>query len=352
MGDMPAYTLLVPDSFRAELGVKWDPTSRQSYANLAGRVVDPSTGGELHIHPVLPFEFMQAPGMPQINRPGQRIQTNGNTWMPVPQNASEMALQVLLPALRPGVRDAKFVELEDMPKVVEAYEAMMKPATDAMRQKDEDARRNGMDPGQNSMRFFVQRIRVSYVEQNVATDEDFCFVMMVMHWRAAPDAFTGQPGPEVYRWSLVEVRSIRARAGQLDAVAPPLLSVALSARKLPEYAAVMDRLASDLAQADLRAAIQRAEIHRRNAAELARMNQTTYTQQQASRDRMHDKFIDSIRGVDQWTDGQGNSYAIPQQYGVVWTNNHGQVYVTNDPTINPGVTVDPALNWTRLEREP
>jgi hypothetical protein len=350
MGDMPAYSLLVPKGFKADVGVKWDPGSRYSYANFAGRVVDPSHGAELHFHPMLPFEFLQMAGAPQQQH-GARA-ANGNICMPIPQDAKAMATDVLIPMLRPNVRDAVFVTHQDFPKVAALIQEKLQPLIDQNKQRDDQIRQMGGNPGETSLRAFYQRIRVKYVLDGVAMEEDFYFAMTVNATFNPPNQMNGLPGHALYFWILGELRSIRAPAGKLDAATPALVSVSISVRRLPQYAAVMSKLESDLLQQDLRHAMRMSEIHRKNAAELEKINRDTYRQEQQSNDRQRGQFIDSIQGIDRWTANDGTSYALPQEHSVVWRNSNGDIYVTNDPNINPGVTVDPALNWQRLERQP
>ena len=70
----------------------------------------------------------------------------------------------------------------------------------------------------------------------------------------------------------------------------------------------------------------------------------------AINDRLQGKIIDSIQGVQQWSGNDGYQYALPQEYGIAWQNNVGDIYVTNDALFNPGVSVDPGQTWTQLER--
>jgi hypothetical protein len=349
MGDMKAYAMLIPNGVQADFRVRWDPSSRYSYANLVGRAFDPTTGGELFVHPFLPFEFLNIQGQPQQTRPSQRTQ-NGSTFMPLPQHEQAMAMNVILPVLRPGIQNPQFVNFENFPKTVQAYEQLLRPTIEAGRQQAQQQRQMGIDPGQHMTKIFSQRIRVKYIENQQAFEEDFYFVLMIMSWHQQANANGGQLGYDLFNWNLGEVKSIRAPAGKLDAATPGLMSIALSVRKQPQYEAVMFKLESDLSRAELRNLRELAAISRKNAAELAKIREQTYAQQQTSSDNIQGMIIDSIQGVEQWHTPGGTSYAIPQEWGVVWTNNHGDIYVTNDHNLNPGVSVDPALTWTQLQR--
>jgi hypothetical protein len=348
MGDMPAYRLLVPTHFKTQLGVKWDPTSRYSYANFVGRVVDPRTGGELHFHPSLFFEFLQMPGAPE-QRHGSRVASNGNTWMPQPDSAKQLTIDVLIPALRPDATDVEFVTAEDFPDVNEILQQRLKPYIEQREKDDEQSRQAGIDPGRTSMRLLFQRVRVTYTENDQAYEEDFFFTIGFLTMSHKQEG--GLPARTVFNWNVSDIKSIRAAEGELDSARPSLVSVAVSVRRLPEYDAVLWKLAAELSRIELRAAIKQAEAYRRNAAELSRIREDTYKSEMESSDRQHGQFIDSIQGVDRWRDSGGSSYAIPQEHGIVWKNNQGDIYVTNDELINPGVTVDPALTWERLERQ-
>jgi|GEM_PF-4276877 len=350
VGNMPAYSMLVPKSFIMKAGVKWDPTSRWSYANFVGSITNPDNKAELHFHPLLPFEFLQMDGMPE-QRHGARIAANGSYWMPLPQNADELARKVIMPMVRPDARQIEFVTMEDFPEAAKVRMELVQPQIDDARRQDEQKRQMGMPVAPMQISFYCQRIRVGYALNKVSCYEDFYFTMQLMFFHTP--ALGHQPANTLWRWSLLEIKSIRTPgndAETIDNATPVMIGVAASLRTTPEYAAVMKKFGEELNQQDFRAAAQRMEQHRRNAAELARINASTYTREQTLNDRLQGKIIDAIQGVKEWSGNDGYQYALPQEYGIAWQNNVGDIYVTNDALFNPGVSVDPGQTWTQLER--
>lgn len=130
--------------------------------------------------------------------------------------------------------------------------------------------------------------------------------------------------------------ALRAPDGQLDLALFERMRNSLQADA--NWQARMNKHDADMAQISLKGARESAQIRARGNAEVARIRNQTWENQQKSQDIAHSKFIDGIRGVQPHRDPHsGNTVELSNQYDHAWRLNDGTYYQTNDPSFNPYV---------------
>jgi hypothetical protein len=63
-----------------------------------------------------------------------------------------------------------------------------------------------------------------------------------------------------------------------------------------------------------------------------------------------DGFGQYLRGVDSWTDADGNKVELTSGYSNAWSKGDGTYLLSNDPSFNPNVELGDTQNWDRLKQ--
>jgi hypothetical protein len=115
---------------------------------------------------------------------------------------------------------------------------------------------------------------------------------------------------------------------------------------------------ADATAADARAHAGRmADIQRAGEANTARFNQRmanmdtsmrSWEAQQASQDRMHTAFVQSIREVETWQGGDGK-VELSSGYGQAWSRGDGSYILSNSPSFDPRAALNDQT-WQELKR--
>ena len=130
--------------------------------------------------------------------------------------------------------------------------------------------------------------------------------------------------------------ALRAPDGQLDLALFNHMRNSLHADA--NWQARMTKHDADMAQVSLKGARESAAIRARGNAEVARIRNQTWENQQKSQDIAQSRYIDSIRGVQPHRDpNSGDTVELSNLYDHAWRLNDGTYYQTNDPSFNPYV---------------
>ena len=73
------------------------------------------------------------------------------------------------------------------------------------------------------------------------------------------------------------------------------------------------------------------------------MHRESVASQQASHDRQHRRFVDSIREVEQWQGADGSTFEVPLIYDKVYSDGEGGIIASTRPLID-------TTGLTRLDR--
>ena len=128
--------------------------------------------------------------------------------------------------------------------------------------------------------------------------------------------------------------AVRAPAGQLDFSF--VETVRRSIKADPAWSALMAEHNQKMAGISAKGAADRQAIRQKTAEEIAAINRQTYDNTQATNDRIHDKFSQTIRGVETYVDPTSKERTeLPNTHDHVWRLNDGTYLLTNDVNFQP-----------------
>lgn len=128
--------------------------------------------------------------------------------------------------------------------------------------------------------------------------------------------------------------AVRAPAGQLDFTL--VEAVRRSVKADPAWLALMADHNQKMAGIAAKGAADRQAIRQKTAEEIAAINRQSYENTQATNDRIHTKFSQSIRGVETYVDPSSKERTeLPNTHDHVWRLNDGSYLLTNDVNFQP-----------------
>ncbi len=126
----------------------------------------------------------------------------------------------------------------------------------------------------------------------------------------------------------------RAPHGQLDFRLTE--TVRRSMKADPQWSAAMAEHNRKMGQIAAKGSADRHAIRMQTNREIAAINQQGYENRQASMDRIQEKTIQTIRGVDTYVDSSANERVeLPNTYQNVWRLNDGSFILTDDAGFQP-----------------
>ncbi|MGH8017635.1 MAG: hypothetical protein ACREIA_04990 [Opitutaceae bacterium] len=126
----------------------------------------------------------------------------------------------------------------------------------------------------------------------------------------------------------------RAPHGQLDFRLAETIRQSMKAD--PQWSAAMAEHNQKMAGIAAKGAADRHAIRMQTNREIAAINQQSYENRQASMDRIHEKTIQTIRGVDTYLDPSSNErIELPNTHDNVWRLNDGSFILTDDSSFQP-----------------
>lgn len=318
MGGIPAFRVLAPAEWQVSGGVVWDSRlANLVTADVAIRAADGSAG--FFVHPARLF----ISGQIEYQWPRGQLYL-GMVVMPLPDSPAAFVQQIVLPEQRPGARNLRLVNSEDLPAWAETIAA-------ANRQ-----------PG-GVTRGYGTRARFAYTEDGVAWEEDFYCVVLV----SRPDM-----GPSTLFWLADRNLSVRARAGRLDALTAMANAFVNSFRVdrdwYMRFVQAQQQWIAARQQGIANAGALSRAISRSSDAATDSLMQSWKARQQAE-DRASREFSEYIRGTENYYDTvNGHAVELPGGYENVWTNSLGEYVLSNETGYNPNqhantgwVAIDP-----------
>ncbi len=89
------------------------------------------------------------------------------------------------------------------------------------------------------------------------------------------------------------------------------------------------------------------QISRNNDAMIASIDKS-YEKANSTYKPTNDGFSQYIKGVENYSDGNGASYELPSSYNTAWKNGNGEIILTNETNYNPNI--GSTLNWEQLNK--
>lgn len=94
---------------------------------------------------------------------------------------------------------------------------------------------------------------------------------------------------------------------------------------------------------------EQSKAYARTQSEAQDRQMRDWETQQASQDRQHKTFVQTIREVETWKDATG-PVELSSGYGQAWSRGDGSYILSNAPTFNPG-SVFQDQRWTEMKRD-
>lgn len=307
-----AISFLIPAGWRTEGGIQWFPEHRV-LANLLLRISDPQTGAAIEFLPVQYFTYMQQSVFPM---PQGGVYMGRVVWPPV-TDISQFIQTMYFGGPLARLRNARQVSAQEMPEVA-ALAAQSASASQAR----------------------SARVRYVYQEQGQTWEEDV-YVTLTYFFV-----------PNLALWSSDRAYSFRAPEGLLDRMTP-LMATVVSTGKInrdwfAEYS-YAGHLFDERMRQGIRGAAALSETIRRNSEEIRQMFEQSYRERSAANDRIHQRFTESIRGVETYRNPyEDRPVQLPSGYSNVWVNRSGEYILSNEAGFNPNV--GSSLDWRPLER--
>jgi hypothetical protein len=129
------------------------------------------------------------------------------------------------------------------------------------------------------------------------------------------------------------------------------MAIANSVQPTPQWAAMKADHITKMNNIAAKGAADRSRIWADANADISRMITEGYESRTASQDRSHERFVNAIRGVENYREpGTNTQVQLPNNYNHVYTNRVGEYILSNDPLYDPNR--DPLFNnhtWSGME---
>ncbi|MEM8711229.1 MAG: tetratricopeptide repeat protein, partial [Planctomycetota bacterium] len=233
LGGMESHGVALPEGWSFDAGLSWNPRDAIAHANVEGVAFLP-TGAEVQFLPSGSFTYytdVQMPGAPA--RPAEGDYTGGAMFLDPGAGPEDFVKRVVLPSYRASAVDVRITEVTEAPAVSQVYAELMAPMVEQMTA-------NAAQPGvEVTHSVTCPLIRASYTVGGRAMEEEISFLYARFDMKM--DMGGGQSMMSTL-WYVLDTRSLRAPAGQLDSLRPTMRRIATSLRPTQAWAATIDHI--------------------------------------------------------------------------------------------------------------
>jgi hypothetical protein len=305
-----AFRMLVPNGWVRRGGILWN-LRYSNVASVAMTVTDAKNHRELQAFPLIP----------QVYDPNRFLGQVGSNYLGMevrrPVNAIALIEQLIVPAFRGNLRPTVTREVR-LPRVANALTARGKGAV-------------------TSSSYDAARVRIAYVSNGRAMEEDFYAVVR----------YTTSPAlPTTTMWQPDVLYSFTAPRGKLDAAARVLQTMVSSVRLDLKWYAGYQYVFNLWVQGQMQAINAAGQLSKQIAAasdSISRSTSEAWEAQQASYDRVYGEISEQIRGVETYDNPfEGRSVELPNDYRYAWVSAGGEYALSDSAGFNPnlGSTVE------------
>ena len=339
-GGIVSHTMLVPENWRGNAQVQWIQ-SASNYLHFIGAFEAPEGHGIRYDYN-RSYSFSNSPDINRRNQQNMQFDRNPTVGIaPPPQRQGQVAVERILPAMRPGARNVRLVTVKRFDKLEQQLRERYRQVLQSMQQ--------GM-----SMNFHCERARVAYEEGGRQWEEDVQYVLTI--------ATVNFRGPilnfDSWYWGVEGVFSARAPQGQLDARLPELNAVAGTLRPTARWSISVNDLRMKISAIKHKGRMDQirsmGETARRIAATNSQISDSRMRSWRAQQDRSHKiqrAVVNSIHGVNDFRTSDGRTLSFDQNYKNVYEDPAGNLVMSTDPVFDP--RQDPNLGtrtWTPVRK--
>ncbi len=337
-----AFRFLIPTDWQVEGGVRWtgDIGCPYNIVEAAIRAASPDGGTGIEAFPTHTWAWNDDPMSRQVAAQGQAATGAKSCEMSPPVGAAAYLKQVVVPRYRRSAQGLRVVTEEPLADLARAYAAAVRPGIAAMGQ--------GMD-----FRVDAARVRVAYSAGGRAREEWFAGAVQQIITPAPSYAalMNGQMIYDAHQFSVTAtyLYSTWAGRGELESKAKLFASIVASFRLDPAWQGAVERVITNIGNAQIRGAAERSRIWSEASREISDIQRQGYEERQAVQDRLAERWSETIRGVDTYTDPRTQERVeLSGGYDNAWVNNRGEYILSDSPGFNPSVELEE--DWTRLEK--
>jgi len=329
-----ALRLLLPAGWKAEARFDWSSNATDP-CRVIVHICNPEGPEALTLYPSLMFAAGAREELARVfaqggMHPSLAYQRAAQTY---PEGSSYYGLevrgmvgdrrqlveQILLPRYKPEVRERRIVALENLPQLAE----------EAFERDQANAQAFGAVPTKG-IRYSGTRLRFDYALNGKPMAEEIYYVTYLMPLSGVAS-----------HWGIRGPVSFRAAQSDLDRVLPVLRAVQTSVKPVPAWLVLARQVSQRLLQAaqqnQMLAVDQAMRAAERRGAFFDSLYQQ-YQEREAMHDRVQEKFIQTIKGVEAYDDPfQELPVELPTGYERAWVNERGEYFLAeksfNEPHI-------------------
>ena len=325
-----AYSILVPKGWKSQGGITWQVGNPCMIEAIRNRVSVTSPDGRmaLEIYPVQQWEWWDDQLMLQTQMQQQQNPVFRRCSIAQPMDAGQFLQGPM--AQEMGAQVLNVEPNDDM-------NAVLRQQAQAANQQFQQAGVNV----ENRPSAAMATLRYPDGSGGIA----LCSIGMTVAWM--PNYMTGGQSAS-YTCQALQKIALRCPAGQ-EAEARKLLSTVLASFRVnPEWQGGVQRMMNNVAAVEQQETMKRAAIQRDAMNYSADLQQRTWEEGQASRDRIAEGWSQTLRGVETWSDPSGASIELSAGYNEAWSRPDGTYILSNDPLFDPSVAFQE--DWKRLQK--
>lgn len=327
---MEAYSILVPKGWKSQGGITWQVGNPCMVEAIRNRVTVTSPDGKmaLEIYPVQQWEWWDDQLMLQTQMQQQQNPVFRRCSIAQPMDAGQFLQGPMAQEM-----GAQVLNVEPN----EGMNAVLRQQAQAANQQYQQAGVNL----ENRPSAAMATLRYPDGSGGIA----LCSIGMTVAWM--PNYMTGGQSAS-YTCQALQKVALKCPAGQ-EAEARKLMSTILSSFRVnPTWQGGVQRMMNNVAAVEQQETMKRAAIQRDAMNYSADLQQRTWEEGQASRDRIAEGWSQTLRGVETWTDPAGGSIELSAGYNEAWSRPDGSYILSNDPLFDPNVAFQE--NWKKLEK--
>ena len=340
-GPVASHTILIPEGWKAEGKAFW---ANAKYFNIVPsqdiKLTSPEGYG-VHVGPVMNFsDFNMSVVAIQEGRTkmAELSADNGRAVLYRPTTLkgwSELYKNKIFPTME-GRSNLKLTDVFFVPELKAVIHQQMEPVRKNIDEMNATLR--SMNVSQNSDCEAIA-IRFKYREGGFAKEAINIFGMTTVYTK-------NYLGTRV-DWNVNVDVLLSAPDGKLESALPKLVAIASSTREVPNWSRLKAQHLATMHGIAIKGFADRSRIIADTFREVSRIQNETYRNTSRASDRMHQKYINSLREVETYS--QGNyQYELPSGYDHVFGDGNGNFILTDNALFNPNVDLNSAATWTGL----
>jgi hypothetical protein len=320
INNIKAFTILVPQGWNYDAKVEW----HSEFENLASANVvisNPANGDQAQLYPFIPYVWNPNALVPL---PVGGIYLGGFVMAPI-SDPNVFVQQIVIPAFRSGIQNVQVLDRTPLTGVAQAiYQAYY-----------------NSNPNYG---ISAASMTIRYDAGGRTYDETFYCAL----------SYATDPSlPGAVLWRPEFIFSLRAFAGEL-ANSQALLQTCMTSVKpdMKWFASYLQvhKMWQDGQMAAIKSAGDLSKYLSGVSASVDKTIIDGYNQRQASEDRVYDRFSETIRGVETYSNpATSENVQLPSGYSNVWVNTSGEYFLSNETGIDPNV--GSTLSWQQLTPE-